>query len=178
MKNYSQAGQDLFVLSLFPEGYRGFFLDLGCQHPTVINNTCLLEQNGWTGVSFDIVDYSKEWEERTTPFYCEDAMRADFNQYGLPEAIDYLSLDISEYEGMRFACLKRLLLNFPFRFAVITLEHDSYQGYESTERDPQRLFLLERDYLPLRVNISNGGNPFEDWWIKREFFDIETHARV
>jgi FkbM family methyltransferase len=29
-KSYSQVGQDKWVLSQFPNGYRGFFLDLGC----------------------------------------------------------------------------------------------------------------------------------------------------
>ena len=70
MKSYSQVGQDLFVLSLFPKGYEGIFLDFGCQEPKKINNTLLLEEHGWLGFSFDIVDYSEQWETRQTLFIC------------------------------------------------------------------------------------------------------------
>ena len=44
-ENYSQAAQDLFVLSCLSGKTNGTFLDLGCSHPTNINNTFLLESN-------------------------------------------------------------------------------------------------------------------------------------
>jgi len=40
--NYSQAGQDLFVLMCLDGKENGTFLDLGCHHPSNINNTYLL----------------------------------------------------------------------------------------------------------------------------------------
>jgi hypothetical protein len=176
-KTYSQIGQDLFVLSLFPQGYKGFFMDIGCQLPENINNTLLLEENGWNGISFDIEDYSKEWGYRKTPFILADAFKCDFNQYNIPAIVDYLSLDINLCEGSRFAMIKRLLNEFSFEYKVITIEHDSYRGYEFTERNPQRIFLIEKGYLPARANVKNK-YPFEDWWINPKYFNIKINARI
>ena len=108
MESYSQVGQDLWVLSLFPEGYRGFFVDIGCYLPDNINNTFLLEQRGWEGISFDIEDYSKEWKVRKTRFICCDVLTFDFVDFGLPFRIDYLSLDIDS-TGANFVVLKNLI---------------------------------------------------------------------
>lgn len=175
---YSQVGQDLFVLSLFPKDYKGFFWDIGCQLPDNINNTYLLEQNGWIGASFDIIDYSEEWKIRQTPFYQRDALLCDFAGYGIPSIVDYLSLDINLYEGSRYAMLKKLINELRFEFKVITLEHDVYREYDLTERIPQRQLLLEKGYLPIRANVECEGNPFEDWWINPKYFDININARV
>ena len=65
MESYSQCGQDLFVTSLLKGGDKKF-LDLGCYLPKKINNTYLLELNGWEGMSVDIIDYSEEWKNRNS----------------------------------------------------------------------------------------------------------------
>lgn len=168
LKSYSQVGQDRFVLSMFPKNHKGFFIDIGCQLPNGINNTLLLEENGWDGISFDIVNYSKEWEkERKTKFVCADALSCDFSKYKLPKVIDYLSLDI-EGDGSRVAALKRIL-NCGFVFKIITIEHDSYRGYEKTERDPQRELLTQAGYHLFLPDVSDHGLAFEDWWIHPEY---------
>ena len=65
MESYSQCGQDIFVYNILNKN-NGTFLDLGCYLPKNINNTYLLELNGWSGISLDILDYSEEWKERKT----------------------------------------------------------------------------------------------------------------
>jgi hypothetical protein len=169
---YSQSGQDQFVLSLFYEGYKGVFVDIGCEYPKLINNTLLLEENGWMGISLDILDFSEEWKIRNTPFICADALMCDFNklfiQYNLPRIIDYLSLDI-EGEGERYLALKRVI-ECEYEFKVITVEHDVYRGYELSERMPQRKLLTERGYSLLYPDvISDTGVVFEDWWINPKY---------
>jgi len=168
IKTYSQAGQDLWVLSLFPDGYRGTFIDIGCQLPDKINNTLLLEENGWDGISFDIIDYSKEWEMRSTRFICADARMIDYSIYELPPIIDYLSLDINLYGGIRFEALKHII-NSGLVFNVITIEHDVYRGYDESERIPQRKLLKESGYELSVADIAHEGFVFEDWWINKNF---------
>jgi FkbM family methyltransferase len=52
--SYSQYGQDAFVLQrLFRGTRRGFFVDVGANHPVDCSNTYLLERNGWTGLAFE-----------------------------------------------------------------------------------------------------------------------------
>jgi hypothetical protein len=60
LEKYSQAGQDKFVLSLFNENYEGTFVDIGCSVPKIINNTLLLEENGWYGISIDLENFSEQ----------------------------------------------------------------------------------------------------------------------
>ena len=111
MESYSQCGQDLFVTNVLKQK-KGKFLDLGCYLPVKINNTFLLEQNGWTGVSVDIIDYSEEWKVRKTPFIHKDCFEIDYTTF-LPnhyddKIIDYLSLDM-EVVGERYKLLQKLL---------------------------------------------------------------------
>jgi hypothetical protein len=58
MKSYGQIGQDIFVMKLLNEqNYEGYFVEIGGYLPIEINNTMLLEENGWSGISIDINDY-------------------------------------------------------------------------------------------------------------------------
>ncbi len=182
---YSQVGQDEWVISLFGEGYKGFFLDLGCQMPKRINNTLLLEEKGWDGVSYDIVDYSKDWEIRKTRFVCANVFTCDFAEQNLPKVIDYLSLDISPYAGCRFHALKRLF-NLGYEFKTITIEHnyymnnvpDQYEDHDISERQPQRRLLLENGYLIVRADVGDYNLPFEDWWVNTKYFDVNAKLKV
>jgi FkbM family methyltransferase len=52
--SYSQFGQDVFVLKkIFKNKNNGFFVDIGANHPTDINNTYLLELKGWKGLAIE-----------------------------------------------------------------------------------------------------------------------------
>jgi FkbM family methyltransferase len=53
LNTYAQNGEDVAVLSLFPEHYKGTYIDLGANHPYRISNTYLLYTNGWRGVCVD-----------------------------------------------------------------------------------------------------------------------------
>jgi hypothetical protein len=179
MESYSQCGQDLFVYNILNKN-KGTFLDLGCYFPIKINNTYLLEQNGWTGISIDIMDYTNEWEVRTNPFIKSDCFKIDFNEL-LPKhyntkVIDYLSLDM-EVVGERHKLMKKLL-ETEYKFKVITIEHDSYLGYEyvNNEKIPQRELLSNSGYVLVCSDVSQKDYPnsfYEDWWVNKEFFTDE-----
>lgn len=50
----SQFYQDYIVANfVFPGKKDGIFLDIGGNHPIVINNTCYFEKIGWTGLAFE-----------------------------------------------------------------------------------------------------------------------------
>ena len=51
---YSENQEDIFVLKHFKNKKRGFYVDVGCHHPSRINNTFLLYKNGWRGVNIDM----------------------------------------------------------------------------------------------------------------------------
>jgi len=167
---YSQVGQDDWVLSLFPKTHKGFFLDIGCFYPIEINNTLLLEENGWSGLAFDIGDFENKWAIRKTPYIKADVTICNFNEYNIPKLVDYLSLDVDTL-GRNYLVMKRLI-NFRFEFKVITIEHNIYGGqeFDEEERIPQRVLLSTENYTLLKADVCNKGiNPFEDWWINKKY---------
>lgn len=53
-KQYSQWGEDKFIVEFFKEKKNGVYLDIGCFNPFMYSNTCLLYKKGWSGINIDI----------------------------------------------------------------------------------------------------------------------------
>ena len=53
-KTYSFGGCDLLIDYIFKSKKKGFYLDVGCQHPVSNNNTYLLYKRGWSGINIDL----------------------------------------------------------------------------------------------------------------------------
>ena len=53
-KSYSFGGCDLLIDYIFKSRKKGFYLDVGCQHPVSNNNTYLLNRRGWNGLNIDL----------------------------------------------------------------------------------------------------------------------------
>jgi len=53
-KSYSYGGTDLLINYIFKSKKKGFYLDVGCQHPVSNNNTYLLNRRGWSGINIDL----------------------------------------------------------------------------------------------------------------------------
>jgi hypothetical protein len=52
--HYSQFAEDVSIQRFFNKKFTGFFVDVGCFHPTKYNNTYLLYKKGWRGINVDI----------------------------------------------------------------------------------------------------------------------------
>jgi hypothetical protein len=67
-KSYSSDSVDLIVSSYFKNQSEGFYIDVGCYHPTRANNTYLLYKKGWRGLNVDISKFSIDlfnfWRKR------------------------------------------------------------------------------------------------------------------
>lgn len=53
-KSYSFGSVDLLINYYFKNKKKGFYLDVGCQHPVSNNNTYLLFKKGWSGINIDL----------------------------------------------------------------------------------------------------------------------------
>src|SRR5208283_1151718 len=53
--SYSQYGEDEFVAAMLSEvdPAKGFYIDVGANHPTRISNTYLFYRRGWSGIAID-----------------------------------------------------------------------------------------------------------------------------
>ena len=50
--------EDTAVLDYFKDKKNGFYVDVGCYHPTHRNNTYLLHKKNWSGVNIDTSEFS------------------------------------------------------------------------------------------------------------------------
>tara|TARA_R100000231_G_scaffold134654_1_gene108421 strand:- start:741 stop:1409 length:669 start_codon:yes stop_codon:yes gene_type:complete len=178
---YAQLCQDLFPYLLTNGKKNGFYVDFGCRDPFKTNNTWFLEEKlDWAGISIDIVDYSKIWQQRKSQFIQADALHINikklFENYKVPKVVDYLTHDL-EGNGDRY----RGLINIPFDdydFKIITLEHDAYRGFSKTEREPQRRFLNSKGYFLVCSNVkSHAGDSQEDWWVNPKYISREVYGK-
>ena len=167
-KNYSQSYQDLFVLMALNGLQYGSWIEIGCAHPTYGNNTKLLEEWGWDGVSIDIdTNVVDNWKDRVTIPYQMDATKVDWDKmpiWGLTDITDYLQIDVDppkvSYE---------VLLKIPFwkhKFRVITFEHDFYADESGEIREKSRNYLRSFGYELIVNDIAvDEYSSYEDWWV-------------
>ena len=53
-KSYSSSSQDLIISHFFRNIKNGIYIDVGCYHPYIGNNTKLLYDKGWSGINIDL----------------------------------------------------------------------------------------------------------------------------
>jgi hypothetical protein len=167
--NYSQAFQDMFALSILDGKKDGTYVEIGGDHGVIISNTYLLEtQFNWNGVSFEIDPEKVNGYNsiRENKCICADALTFDytklFEEKKFPKQIDYLQVDI-EPAWQTLNALKALPLD-EYRFSVITYETDAYKDGPDFA-DESRKILASYGYELIVKNVSNQGNPFEDWYV-------------
>jgi hypothetical protein len=183
-KNYSQAYQDMFVLSMLNGKKNGTFLEIGAFEAEFISNTYLLESEfGWKGISVDFEESAEKSfrkKGRESHFILSDALIIDyasvFKENGFGKQIDYLQLDI-EPQAQTLNCLKKMPLD-TYRFSVITYETDycdpTVSKAESKKnRDESRKILASHGYELVVGNVCNTTNqdPFEDWYVDPKVID-------
>ncbi len=82
---YSGDGEDVLLLKLFKEKPEGFYVDVGCFHPKMISNTCLLHARGWRGVNIDpngqVIKLFNQYRPKDTNLELGIAKKADTKTY-------------------------------------------------------------------------------------------------
>lgn len=177
-QNYSEAYQDMFVLTLLNGKRNGSYVEIGSGHPTYGNNTYLLEKDFcWKGVSFDVNEelVKAHNEQRNHTCLLKDATTINYEKflsgYGFGQDIDYLQIDCDP-PSVSF----QVLLSIPFdtrRFAIITFEHDHYADPTGEYRERARRYLAAYGYTLFTSNISPDKNrPYEDWFVHSELINM------
>lgn len=175
-QNWSEAYQDMFVLSVLNGKKNGTYLEIGAGSPFFGSNTVLLEKFGWKGHGFDINPLAVD-PERKNPCVLKDALTVDYDKlltecdYG--NVIDYLQVDL-EPADITYEALKVIPFD-KYKFRVVTFEHDYYNDESKTFRDKSREYLKSKGYELLVTNIAPDTlRVFEDWWVHPDLFDRET----
>jgi len=177
-----QSNQDKFILNILKEKKNGYFLEIGSNHPIDINNTYLLENKyDWKGIMI-------EYNEMFLPLYKEfrqnsihiinDATKINYNDLfernNVPLFIDYLQIDLEVINGTTLLTLEKLDKEIfdIYKFATVTFEHDIYHTNFDNTREKSRDILKKRGYICVFEDISNNGNPYEDWYVHPDLVDM------
>ena len=185
-----QAEQDKFVLNILKNKKKGFFLEIGSNHPININNSYILENTyDWNGI---MIEYNQKWindykKYRPNSIHIiNDATKIDyktlFETNNVPLNIDYLQIDLEPTNGSTLNTLKKLddeVMN-KYKFSAITFEHDCKQSIchlpivQKTRLESREIFK-KRGYICVFEDIHNmlPKYVYEDWWVHPELVDIE-----
>jgi len=177
---HSGSRLDEFVARLFEFKKHGTYVDVGAADSKFHNNSHYMDtQLDWRGIC---IEMDPKWNDtygdrKRCTYINADATKLDYRQIfidkGLPEAIDYLSMDVDDAD---LTVLKMLPLN-DFDFKIIGIEHDCY-AHGPIYRDAQRAHLLEAEYVLVCADVyvrnPNFENcSFEDWWVNPYYFSRE-----
>lgn len=182
MKTYSQAFQDIFVITMLNNKYNGYFLEIGSNHPININNSYLLETKyDWKGI---MVEYDSNFlplykEHRPNSIHIiNDAREVDyknvFEKNNMPFSFDYLQIDLDANNDSTIKTLQKLDNEIfdKYKFATVTFEHDIYYTNFANTRLESRIIFKKRGYICVFEDISNDGFPYEDWYVHPDLVDM------
>jgi hypothetical protein len=178
-RNYSQAYQDMFILTALGGKRHGTYLEIGSEEPQYKSNTYLLESKfSWHGISVEIdkPEVERFRVSRSNPVICADATKLDYTillkKANFPTCIDYLQID-TEPSSTSF----EVLLSIPFeqyKFAIITFEHDHAVDFSRTYRDKSRRYLASLGYVLVVPDVGpTDWYSFEDWWVEPSLVDLD-----
>ena len=173
-RNYSRHFQDMFVISLLKGKMEGTFVEIGSGHPTLFNNTYMLEKDfGWRGLS---VDHSERMcaqfsRERNTSVILADASTLDysslFKQHCLEQHVDFLRIN-SDQSSLP------VLNSIPFNkheFSVVQFQHNEC-WWGSDYKDKSREYLNKLGYKLFVSDVAiDNKNSYEDWWVHPSFLN-------
>jgi hypothetical protein len=183
-RNFSEAFQDMFVLSMLSGKRNGTYLEIGAGSSYYGNNTVLLETLfGWTGIGLDLSEefVAQHSNERKNPCILQNALELDYHQFlgdnYSSKEIDYLQLDCDPPQ-----VTYEILLKIPFddyRFAVITYEHDYYIDQTESYRQKSREYLKSKGYQLIISDVSpNNWKSYEDWWVNPDLVDSSAISKL
>jgi len=189
LHNYNgQVLQDKFVVSILKNKQNGYFLEIGSNHPKLINNTYVLEKElNWKGI---MIEYDNSWisyynlERPNSIYIINDATKINYNEllsyYNAPKNIDYLQIDLEVSNRSTLTTLELLNNNVfnEYKFATVTFEHDIYDGDKFNTRLDSRKIFLNRGYILVFPDVRNGQYAFEDWYIHPELVDINYINKI
>ncbi len=183
-QSYSQAMQDMFVLTALKGKTNGTYLDIGSGDPFIGSNTALLETKfNWNGLSMDwndkcVNDFNQFRNNRCIK---KNTLLTDFydvlGQFNMPLHMDYLSLDCDP-QSTTYETLLRIPLN-KYSFSVITYEHDLYNDPTRSYKYKAKEHLESFGYVLVANNIAaSPGHPFEDWYMHKDSFTQEEINQI
>ena len=144
-KSFTRYGLDLLLKHFFRDRKEGVYIDVGCFHPKLANNTYLLYKKGWKGINIDIDSHTIELFNYLRPrdfnkqiAVSDKSGEVDLYFYHDRSAINTLSKEMYESRTGKASAIKKIkseTLNFviensPFKDNKINFLSIDVEGYE------------------------------------------------
>lgn len=166
-----QIGQDIFIMTCLRNKMEGTFLEIGSNHPAIINNTYFLETKyKWRGVMVeydeDFLDMYKFYRPNSVHVIM-DATKVDYKRVleenKFPVDMDFLQIDLEVFNKSTIETLEKLDREImdTYTFATVCFEHDNYRGDTNDTRRRSRDIFDRRGYVRIFADVDD----MEDWYI-------------
>jgi hypothetical protein len=189
-KSYSQCAQDYFVIKCLKEKRDSTFVEIGSNDPIGVNNTFLLEQKyGWSGFMIEyneqFLEQYKMYRPRSIHMICDATQinfLEEFRKVSFPRDNGYLQIDLDVNNRSTLTCLENMdkqVFDF-YRFAVVTFEHDIYNGDYFDTRKLSREIFERRGYVRVFSDV-HAGEPYgehEDWYVHPDLVDMNFINKI
>ena len=113
--SYSYGSVDLLLEHIFKNQSHGFYIDVGCQHPVMNNNTYLLYKKGWNGINIDLdkknIDLFSFYRKRDLNINVAISSREDERDlffYHDKSAINTLEKSVANYQKAQVKKIKKV----------------------------------------------------------------------
>lgn len=113
--SYSFGGIDNLIGYIFKDTYKGIYIDVGCHHPVLNNNTYLLYKKGWNGINIDLdeknielFNYSRSKDTNIKIAISDSKKEVDLYFYHNKSAINTIDKKTSEYQKANVKEIKKI----------------------------------------------------------------------
>ena len=160
-KIYSNWGLDIMADHFFRNKKKGIYIDVGCHHPFLNNNTYLLYKRGWLGInidldfsSIDMFNYFRKLDLNVHAAISDKEIERDFFFFHNRSAINTLSeksgIKAKEVKKIQTTTLNSLIENSKFKDNEIDYLSVDVEGHEfnvikafNLEKYKPKLIILE-----------------------------------
>ena len=144
-KSFTRYGLDLLLKHFFRDKKEGIYIDVGCFHPKLANNTYLLYKKGWRGINIDVDSHTIEIFNYLRPrdynkqiAVSDKSGEVDLYFYHDRSAINTLSKETFDSRGGKSLDIKKIksetlnsiIENSPFKGNKIDFLTIDVEGYE------------------------------------------------
>tara|TARA_X000000368_G_scaffold408147_1_gene388445 strand:+ start:236 stop:958 length:723 start_codon:yes stop_codon:yes gene_type:complete len=175
---YSLTCADALVNYIFKNKKKGFYVDVGCNHPIYNNNTYLLFKRGWGGINIDLDKKNIELFEhaRKKDFNVHAAVSSKVGEKNLffyhdkspintlsNEASSFQKAEVKEVKKIKTRTLDDIIKESPFKDEKIDFlsidveghEKEVLEGFDINRYSPKIVVIEYLDLTLKKLEIKN-----------------------
>jgi FkbM family methyltransferase len=161
-KNYfSFSGVDTIIENIFKNKKKGFYIDVGCQHPIKNNNTFLLHNKNWSGINIDLDKDNIELFNTSRPSDCninvavsDKIAEVDLYFYHKKSPINTIDKKTSQFQKAQVTSVKKIQTNTLNNIILSSEFNDKHFDFLSVDVEGHELQVFKGlDFTRFAPNV-------------------------